>query len=301
MPVLVEADAGLERGLGALLGIRVFFARCRLEVAARLVERALALEHVIPEAHVRIEADAAARVALDDRLPDLERLVGLVCVVAEVAGIEEFTRRAILDDRAAHGRFLGGVLGVERRGDEQEQERDGENTGHARTLAPAEGKIQAPPAFAIDSSGAASDASCMSSNPLTTDVDASLKAAGEHAFPDVLDKILGHFDCVTGTIHLLRKESGMLELLAQRGIPESIIDKVSTIPVGKGMAGLAAERREPVQVCNLQTDESGDVRPGRRTRKWRVLSPHRCSMRRGISSGRWAWPNRWRTIFPMTR
>ncbi len=28
------------------------------------------------------------------------------------------------------------------------------------------------------------------------------------------------------------------------------------------MAGLAAERRKPVQVCNLQTDESGDVRPG---------------------------------------
>ena len=28
------------------------------------------------------------------------------------------------------------------------------------------------------------------------------------------------------------------------------------------MAGLAAERLEPVQVCNLQTDESGGVRPG---------------------------------------
>jgi putative methionine-R-sulfoxide reductase with GAF domain len=26
------------------------------------------------------------------------------------------------------------------------------------------------------------------------------------------------------------------------------------IPIGKGMAGIAAERREPVQVCNLQKD-----------------------------------------------
>jgi L-methionine (R)-S-oxide reductase len=37
---------------------------------------------------------------------------------------------------------------------------------------------------------------------------------------------------------------------------------VETVPVGKGMAGLAAERRQPVTVCNLQTDTSGDVRPG---------------------------------------
>ena len=28
------------------------------------------------------------------------------------------------------------------------------------------------------------------------------------------------------------------------------------------MAGLAAQRREPITICNLQTDTSGDVRPG---------------------------------------
>ena len=59
----------------------------------------------------------------------------------------------------------------------------------------------------------------------------------------------------------------MLDLLAQRGIPESILPMVSKIPVSKGMAGLAAERREPVQVCNLQTDDSGDVRPGTKDTK----------------------------------
>lgn len=93
-----------------------------------------------------------------------------------------------------------------------------------------------------------------------------LASGGRAALPEVLDQILAHFDCVTGTVHLL-DDSGVLELLAQRGIPESIIDKVSKIPVGKGMAGLAAERREPVQVCNLQTDESGDVRPGAKDTK----------------------------------
>lgn len=101
----------------------------------------------------------------------------------------------------------------------------------------------------------------MSSEDLNLKIGGLLSASGRGALPEVLDQILAHFDCVTGTVHLLG-EDGMLDLLAQRGIPDSIIDKVSKIPVGKGMAGLAAERRQPVQVCNLQTDGSGDVRPG---------------------------------------
>jgi signal transduction protein with GAF and PtsI domain len=78
----------------------------------------------------------------------------------------------------------------------------------------------------------------------------------------VLDLVLAHFNCVTGTIHGLDLKSGLLVLLAQRGIPEIIMDKVSRIPVGKGMAGIAAERKQPVQVCNLQTDASGVAKPG---------------------------------------
>ena len=78
----------------------------------------------------------------------------------------------------------------------------------------------------------------------------------------VLELVLGHFNCVTGTIHRLDPKSGLLVLVAQRGIPEVIMDKVSRIPIGKGMAGIAAERKEPVQVCNLQTDASGVAKPG---------------------------------------
>jgi GAF domain-containing protein len=37
---------------------------------------------------------------------------------------------------------------------------------------------------------------------------------------------------------------------------------VREVPVGKGMAGLAVERGEPITACNIQTDRSGDVRPG---------------------------------------
>ncbi len=82
----------------------------------------------------------------------------------------------------------------------------------------------------------------------------------------ILDDCLQHFQCSAGTIHLLAA-SGLLELAAQRGLPEIVVSKIAKIPIGKGMAGIAAERREPVQVCNLQTDTSGVVRPGARDTK----------------------------------
>lgn len=78
----------------------------------------------------------------------------------------------------------------------------------------------------------------------------------------ILDETLRTFDCPTGTLHAITDGTDILRIVAQRGIPDFLMPKVSAIPVGKGMAGIAAERREPVQVCNLQTDESGVVRPG---------------------------------------
>jgi putative methionine-R-sulfoxide reductase with GAF domain len=41
-----------------------------------------------------------------------------------------------------------------------------------------------------------------------------------------------------------------------------VLATIARIPVGKGMAGLAVERGCPVDACNIQTDTSGDVRPG---------------------------------------
>ena len=51
---------------------------------------------------------------------------------------------------------------------------------------------------------------------------------------------------------------------ASAGIPQVVIETVRRVPVGKGMAGLAVERGEPVNSCNIQTDATGDVRPGAR-------------------------------------
>jgi signal transduction protein with GAF and PtsI domain len=81
------------------------------------------------------------------------------------------------------------------------------------------------------------------------------------AWSALLERVARHFDCAVGTIHLLERD-GMLHLAAQRGLPPPVLDKVQVIPIGKGMAGIAAQRREPVQVCNLQADASGVVRPG---------------------------------------
>ncbi|MEN9577884.1 MAG: hypothetical protein RJA70_893 [Pseudomonadota bacterium] len=54
----------------------------------------------------------------------------------------------------------------------------------------------------------------------------------------------------------------MLVLAAAHNIPPKVQELTKHIPKGKGMAGLAWERVEPVQTCNLKTDTSGDVRPG---------------------------------------
>jgi hypothetical protein len=65
---------------------------------------------------------------------------------------------------------------------------------------------------------------------------------------------------VAGTVHL--RGSEQLELKASVNIPPKVVEIVRGIPIGKGMAGLAWERDQPVHTCNLKDDGSGDVRPG---------------------------------------
>lgn len=88
--------------------------------------------------------------------------------------------------------------------------------------------------------------------------------AGPGGLDSALRLAIGHFRAESGTIHVLGAD-GALHLRAfGPGMPEPVLERIRFIPVGKGMAGLAVERREPVTACNLQTDRSGDVRPGAR-------------------------------------
>ena len=76
-----------------------------------------------------------------------------------------------------------------------------------------------------------------------------------------LDEIIAKFAADSGTIHFL-EEDGLLHLsAASAGMPPPVMAMIQKIPVGKGMAGLAVERRKPVSACNIQTDTGGDVRP----------------------------------------
>ena len=98
---------------------------------------------------------------------------------------------------------------------------------------------------------------------MTTSLPPAVAAALDSGSVDaVLAEAITHFGCAAGTVHFLR--DGLLQLAASKNIPPPVVQIIATVPIGKGIAGLAAERREPVTICNLQTDTSGQVRPGAR-------------------------------------
>jgi len=80
----------------------------------------------------------------------------------------------------------------------------------------------------------------------------------------VLDAAVTHFGCVAGSVHWLNADN-LLELAASKNLPPPIVEAVRLVPIGKGIAGAAAERMEPVSICNLQTDTSGTARPSAKT------------------------------------
>jgi L-methionine (R)-S-oxide reductase len=70
-----------------------------------------------------------------------------------------------------------------------------------------------------------------------------------------LKEAMAEFECQTGTVH--RAKGQWLELVAYAGVPEFLLEKISKIPFGKGIAGVAAATRKPVELCNLQQDLGG--------------------------------------------
>jgi len=91
---------------------------------------------------------------------------------------------------------------------------------------------------------------------------------GQPDWHAVLVKVLENFACVTGTIHRTDPSTGLLALVTQHGIPPQVLPmllpKIDNIPFGKGIAGCAAQRKEAVQLCNLQEDLGGVAKPDAR-------------------------------------
>jgi hypothetical protein len=84
--------------------------------------------------------------------------------------------------------------------------------------------------------------------------------SGEKQLESWLQATLASIGATSGTVHL--HENGGLRLAASVNIPPPVQQIVQWVPNGKGMAGLALQRGEPVQTCNLQEDRSGNVKPG---------------------------------------
>jgi putative methionine-R-sulfoxide reductase with GAF domain len=91
---------------------------------------------------------------------------------------------------------------------------------------------------------------------------------GQPDWQAVLSRTLQNFACVTGTIHRTDASTGLLTLIAHQGIPPHVLPmmlpKIDNIPFGKGIAGCAAQRKEAVQLCNLQEDLGGVAKPDAR-------------------------------------
>ena len=75
-----------------------------------------------------------------------------------------------------------------------------------------------------------------------------------------LESFIAEQDGIAGTVHVQRGED--LYLTAAHNIPQPVVAIVARVPHGKGMAGMAQVQKSPVQTCNLQTDETGSIKPG---------------------------------------
>jgi L-methionine (R)-S-oxide reductase len=96
---------------------------------------------------------------------------------------------------------------------------------------------------------------------LGSPMDATADLASK-SLDDALAAIISRFRAESGTIHFIGPDGALHLAAASRGLPEPVLNMIRVVPVGKGMAGLAAERRTAVTACNIQTDTSGDVRQG---------------------------------------
>jgi hypothetical protein len=75
-----------------------------------------------------------------------------------------------------------------------------------------------------------------------------------------LEGFIREHDAFAGTVHVQRGDD--LYLTAAHNIPPHVVQIVAHVPHGKGMAGVAQVKKQPVQTCNLQTDASGTIKPG---------------------------------------
>ncbi|UUU21966.1 GAF domain-containing protein [Streptomyces sp. DSM 40750] len=87
----------------------------------------------------------------------------------------------------------------------------------------------------------------------------------ENARPEVaewLAEYVVRHGGLVGSVHLSEPaEEGEIVLVAAYNLPPVVVNGAAVVVVGKGMAGVTAERRAPIGISDLQTDTSGVARP----------------------------------------
>jgi L-methionine (R)-S-oxide reductase len=104
----------------------------------------------------------------------------------------------------------------------------------------------------------------MSLQTLPQTVEEILRSDSELRLQEALEAVAEGFGAVTATLHRAEPGANVLNSVASKGIPAELAHVTDRIPFGKGIAGLCAQRRAPVMVCNIQTDDSGTTRAGAR-------------------------------------
>ena len=82
----------------------------------------------------------------------------------------------------------------------------------------------------------------------------------DERFTTWLRDFLTRHRAVAGSVHVV--DGDQLSIRAAVNLPPKVIELTSTIPLGKGMAGLAWQHDKAIQTCNLKDDTSGVVKPG---------------------------------------
>jgi L-methionine (R)-S-oxide reductase len=78
-------------------------------------------------------------------------------------------------------------------------------------------------------------------------------AARDEKAQQWLEAFLSQHGGVAGTVHRVRADDpDLLELVAAVNIPPKVQEVTATVPRGKGMAGLALERAQPVVALPVQ-------------------------------------------------
>jgi len=68
-----------------------------------------------------------------------------------------------------------------------------------------------------------------------------------------LDQVLAVMGSEVGAIHFFDETSGVLRLVAWRGVPPDLVAQIDSVPVDSGLAGWVIEHGEPLVVPNIAT------------------------------------------------